>query len=368
MSNRNYELKEENKNLPIYSFSKLSTYNHCKYAYFLSYIRHIKSRQNVYGATGESAHNAAQDIVKGVLTNEEAYNRFYDELDETLEILGLNFPTEKSGTNYRECVGDFILRYKPNHKKYDIEKGFDVQVADTKSVLKGFIDLIVYNDDETIDIVDYKTSSLFSKKDLEEKKMQLLAYAYALQKEYGYKINRLYFNMLKYCNIEWDEINSKKQLVHKTLKADRNCICEKLKATTKRLLKKMGLDDNEIEIRIDNMIKNNKIDELIKDKFTITDYCVDIPFEESDIQEFIDFFTNTIKDINERCIGLDKENPSDENFPHVKIDKGSEFFCNLLCGHNCKYFEEYKEGNKNSYKNRKKGKKNIKDDDLDDLL
>ena len=119
MSSRNYELKEENKDLQVYSFSKLSTYHHCKYAYYLQYVKHIRGRQNVYGATGESAHNAAQDLVKGKINNIQAHDRFLQELDETLNILGLNFPTEKSAKNYKECVGDFILRYKPKHQKYD---------------------------------------------------------------------------------------------------------------------------------------------------------------------------------------------------------------------------------------------------------
>ena len=239
-------------------------------------------------------------------------------------------------------------------------------MIDSNSVMMGFIDLIYWNEDGTIDVVDYKTSSQFSKKDFEEKKMQLLAYAYALQKE-GFKINRLYFNMLKYCNLEWDEINSKKQLVHKTLKADRNAVGLKLKATAKRLLKKKGLDELEIETRIQKMIETNIIDDLLIDMIEVTDFCVDVPFDESQIKDFVNWFESTIKDINDRCRDLDVDNPSDKNFPPIKIDKGSEFFCNLLCGQDCKYFEEYREGNKNSYKNRKK-KVELLEDDLDDLL
>ena len=365
---RNYQLKEENKGLPVYSFSKLSTYHHCKYAYFLQYIKKIKGRQNVYGATGESAHDASQDLVRGLINNDEAYDRFMTELEDTLEILGLKFPTEKSGNNYKECVGDFILRYHPKHDKYDIERGFDINVGDSKSVMMGFIDLIYWNEDNSIDVVDYKTSSLFSKKDFEEKKMQLLAYAYALKQE-GFKINRLYFNMLKYCNIEWDEINSKKQLIHKTLKSDRNMVGDKFKNTAKRLFKKMGIEEFEAEMRISQMIETNILDKELVKKYSIqiTDYLVDVPFEESDIKEFINWFEDTIKDINKRCNCLNKENPSDANFPPLEINKGSEFYCSMLCGQDCKYFNEYKNGNKNSYKNRKiqKQKEEI---ELEDLL
>lgn len=166
-----------------------------------------------------------------------------------------------------------------------------------------------------------------------------------------------------------DEINNKKQLVHKTLKSDRNATGTKFKNAAKRLYKNLSIEEFEAEIRINEMIATNIIDEILVDKFNIiiTDYYVDVPFEEDDIKEFIDFFESTIKDINKKCIELDRENPSDEKFPPIEINKSSEFFCNLLCGQDCKYFNEYKNSNKNSYRSRKKQEK-IDEIEIEDLL
>ena len=55
------------------------------------------------------------------------------------------------------------------------------------------------------------------------------------------------------------------------------------------------------------------------------------------------------------------------NFKPIEIKKGSDFFCQNLCGKGCKYFKEYSEHDANSYKNRKKKEKE-EDDELDDLL
>jgi hypothetical protein len=166
--------------------------------------------------------------------------------------------------------------------------------------------------------------------------------------------------MLKYCKIEWQEINSKKQLVDKSTKCERNIIGDKLKATARRLLKKEGLDELEIENRVNHMIETNIIDELIVDRFTISDYEVDVEYSDESIQEMEEWVDNIINEIN-------KNGKSKNYYKCVELNKGSEFFCSMLCNKPCKYFEDYKNNNKNSYRNRKKKEKQ-EDDELDDLL
>lgn len=346
---RNYKFKNNIKDIEKFSFSKLSTYDHCPYSYYLTYIKKIRGKDTIYGIMGTASHENAQDLVEKKIDNEEAVERFLNSLEEAENILEMRFPTDKTRGTYTECVSNFLENYNPNYKEFDIEKGFDTLIGETQTLVYGFIDLIIHKENGKIDVVDYKTSSDFSKKDFEKKKMQLLIYAKALQEE-GYQIDRLYFNMLKYCKISWQEINSKKQVVDKSTKCERNAIGDKLKAVSKRLLKKEGLDDIEIDMRIENQIKNNEIDELIADKFTITDYEVDVELNEKSLQEMGQWIDNIVLQI--------KQNKDlESNYSCVKLDKGSEFFCNMLCGKECKYFEEYKNNNENSYKNRKKKEK-----------
>ena len=356
---RDYQFRNNKEGKNIFSFSKLMTFETCPYSYYLSYIKHIRGAESIYSTMGTVAHESAQDLVEGNINNDEALERFETALEDSIDVLGLKFPTEKSGDNFKECMSEFLEHYKPNHDKYDIEKGFDVVMRDGKTLILGFIDLIIYNEDGTIDVVDYKTSSKFSKKDFQHKKMQLLIYAKSLLEE-GYKINRLYFNMMKYCTISWDEINSKKQLVHKSTMSERNGIGLKLKSVAKRLLKKQGLDENDIELRVDRMIETNTIDDLIADKFTISDYEVDVELSEESLEEMEQWVESIVNKTEE--LGKDEG-----NFKPIEIKQGSDFFCQNLCGKGCKYFKEYSENDSNSYKNRKKKEKE-EDDELDDLL
>jgi RecB family exonuclease len=359
MSNRDYTFKNNIKGKEKFSFSKLSTYSHCKYNYFLTYIRHIRGAESIYSSLGTEAHECSQDLVENKINNDIAVERFLTSLEDAETVLGLKFPTEKSGITYKECVTHFLERYQPKHKIYDIEKGFDTLVGRNKTLVYGFIDLIIHNENNTLDIVDYKTSSDFTKQDFKKKRMQLLLYAKALMEE-GYKINRLYFNMLKYCNITWQEIDSKKKLVDKSTKCERNAIGDKLKSVAKRLLKKEGLDENEIDIRVQRMIDMNEIDDLIKDRFTISDHEVDVELNEDSLKEMDDWIDSIIDEIK---INGDVE----ENYPCIELNKGSEFFCNMLCKKPCKHFQNYKENNDSSWKNRKK-KDTEEQDEFEDLL
>ena len=348
---RDYKFRNDKTGKEVFSFSKLSTFCTCNYSYYLSYIKHVKSKDSIYGKMGTIAHECSQDLVEGKIDNDEAIDKFETNLDDAINVLDLRFPTEKSGENFQECIVHFLENYKPDIKKYDIEKGFDVLIGNTKTLVMGFIDLIIYNDDGTVDVVDYKTSSKFNKHDFEKKKMQLIIYAKSLMEE-GYKINRLYFNMLKYCTIKWDEINSKKQLVHKSTMCERNKIGDKLKAVSKRLLKKKS--------KVNKMIQTNEIDEELKDVFEIVDYEVDVDFSEQSIKEMENWIDDIINTIN----SFGKE---EENYKHTDIKKSS-MFCKSLCGKDCKYYKEYESNDKTSYRNKKKIEIEKEDEEFDDLL
>lgn len=68
--------------------------------------------------------------------------------------------------------------------------------------LQGIIDLLIYNEDGTVSIRDYKTSSKFANADLEEKGRQLILYGLAME-QLGYKVKDLAWEMLKYVEISY---------------------------------------------------------------------------------------------------------------------------------------------------------------------
>lgn len=101
-----------------------------------------------------------------------------------------------------------------------------------------------------------------------------------------------------------------------------------------------NLDEMEIDILLDDAVKNNDISNLpdyIKDKYWIEDCYVEYEVDEEKIQELKDYVNNTIKLIESK----DVNNPDDWKPLNIHNDS---FYCNHLCNHRstCKFLKEYK--------------------------
>lgn len=187
------------KNKELYSFSKLNAFHQCPYQYYLNYILKEEGKQNVYGYLGGVVHDLCEKLSKEEMTLEDAIDKWFEEIDK-LEESDMKFPTEKSKIAYIECVSDYLEYFTPlPGKEIHTEEYFILDVEGNS--LRGFIDFYsVDHENKTIDLIDYKTSSKFSKKDLESEKVyQLILYGMYLEKKYPeYKINNVGFDMLKY--------------------------------------------------------------------------------------------------------------------------------------------------------------------------
>lgn len=178
-----------------YSFSRLENFNNCKRGYYYTYIQKIRGGENIYSYLGTIAHEIVQDIIENKETKENGVIRFTNAVEEA-DMLGLVWISDKVKQNYTECVTHFIENFTPlQNDTIHIEDYMEVNIDGI--ILRGYIDLwYILND--TLYIVDLKTSSKFSKLDLIHKQRQLLLYALALKEKYiNYKI-KLQFNMLKY--------------------------------------------------------------------------------------------------------------------------------------------------------------------------
>lgn len=180
----------------LYSFSRLTTFHTCKYSYYLTYVLKLKRENNIYGFLGGKVHEILESLQREEISNYEAIDKFNNNF-ECGEILGMDFPTESSKEKYKMAITNYLENYKRvDVDEYYIEEYFEIPIGGVK--MRGYIDLYTISDG-VIDVYDYKTSSKFSKKDLETKKLQLIIYAIALQKKYpNLKIRNLYFDMCKY--------------------------------------------------------------------------------------------------------------------------------------------------------------------------
>lgn len=181
----------------LFSFSKLTTYHTCPYSYYLTYIEKAKRKDNVYSFLGTTIHSLLEELQSGRITTDGAKKEFLNKFIDT-EILGYDFPTENSSVNFKECMIEYFENYTPfKNVEYHIEDYFEESIGDV--VLRGYIDIYTIEDGKYIDVYDYKSSSKFTKKDLEVKKLQLIIYGIALKKKYPDKVIRsLNFDMCKY--------------------------------------------------------------------------------------------------------------------------------------------------------------------------
>ena len=273
-----------------YSYSKLSCFEQCQRQYYYTYILKKESGDNIYSLAGTALHNSVEAMQLGEIDNKEAEKRFLDEL-ELAECFGYEFMSDKIKHNYVESLKHYLRHYKPidGDVRIEIEKEF---TADFKGhLVKGFIDLLIIHPDNSVDIYDYKSSSIYDKKKMIEHSKQLLIYSYAMEQE-GYKVNSVQWAFAKYAKI-------------------------KTKRSTKNILR-CDLDENQ------------EFEECL----------VSYPVTEETLQECEDWVCDIIEQIEAK--GEDEEN--------WITNCDSSFFCNTLCGH-CKYCPKAK-SLKNSFFNR----------------
>lgn len=325
------KLKEEGHT--IYSISRLNTVDECGWEYWQTYKEHLASKDNIYGFTGTRIHKCLEDIQNGIKVD------FPKEVDKMLaeaQMLDITFPTENIETKWKKDIISFAHNYvAPTYNKVETEKLFLVEI--NGHYLQGIIDLLIYNEDGTVSIRDYKTSSKFTNADLEAKGRQLILYGLAME-QMGYKVKDLAWEMLKYVEISYKLKNGKTR----TTIAERGYILEKLKSDiTKELKALKQYDGLQIEMMVDEAIENNSFDNLpqsIRDKYTIKDYICYYDFTEERKRETQAFIQAKIEDIE-----MFEDN---KNWWEPKeITPYTSFYCNFLCSHreHCEYFQDFLE-------------------------
>jgi hypothetical protein len=216
-------------------------------------------------------------MIQKQITNKEAVTQFIEAIDDA-EMLDLPWMSENVKNNYVDCVSHFLENYNPiNNDTIQIEDFVEMEVNGI--IMRGYID-VWYRIGEEIYIIDLKTSTKFSKKDLPKKSRQLLFYGLALSEKYpDYKIN-LQFNMLKYV------------------------------------------------LKNGKLLERNKLDILDESP----DGIVNVDFTNENIEDLKKYITETVSEIN-------SINKSDIVYWNMDNNPEKDFFCKNLCGHRNKCLE-----------------------------
>lgn len=311
------ELRE--KRIVCYSISRLNTVDECGLEYWKTYVEHLPTKDNIYGFTGTKIHSCLESLQNGINVD------FPTEIDKMLneaKFSDIKFPSEKIENSWVKNIKSFAQNYiKPKYNKVETEKKFLFEIDGI--YMQGIIDLVIYNEDGTVSIRDYKTSSKFSNSELEEKGRQLILYGLAME-QMGYKIKDLAWEMLKYVEISYKLKNGN----IRTTIAERGFILEKLKADiTKKLKGTKEYTDLEIEMMVTEAISNNTFDNLpgwIRESYDIHDYIWYYDFTTERMLETESFIGAKVGDIEGFKNNKDWWEPKE-------ITPYTSFYCSNLC-------------------------------------
>ena len=204
------KVTEQDKNLPVFSYSKMEVFKNCPFQYKLKYIDKKYSKDtSIALELGSLCHYVLESKGKMIVSGETVdYEKLNDilmngvtETDEKTkeELLGVNQLKRKyfevwheadnaSGASYDEKIKlfDKVLHdemeetdWKPTY----FEKPFEF-VWDNKVILKGFIDRIDTKDGQ-YRTVDYKTSKKVYEQSKLATSLQFGVYALAILNEFG---------------------------------------------------------------------------------------------------------------------------------------------------------------------------------------
>lgn len=344
------KIPKEFEGKTIYSISRLDKFEECPYSFYLIYKQKVKGKPNIFSLLGSTIHNILESLQFEKISKEDALVKFYNAVFEYTNILDYKFTSDKVANNLIGSISHYITNYKPiKCKKFESEYQFYTTINDI--VLTGFIDGIIVLDNDTVHIIDYKTSTKFNKTELIKKGRQLVLYAYALEKERDIKVSSVAWNMLKYVIVTWKGATKPRSMM--MLRTE---IVKALRSELKKQLRKLNYSDIEIELILDEAEKKNDLNLLPHDlakQFNINDAIIEYTYNEDTKQELINFVTNTVSDIESRsniedeweCRDIDKEN----------------YYCSVLCdvSTHCKHYKSWVERNADSF-----NEKSNNDEDL----
>ena len=166
-----------------WSFSRLQSWENCKYGWFLSYIEKREGEQNGWAEAGSLGHSLLEDYALGKLKADQLEYEWLLRYDEEVTSPFANFVINLH-EHYKYKVAKYLKIFKGfSGDVQDVELEFLYNLPDG-SKFKGFIDLISKKDDELL-CVDHKISKKFTRKKLKDKQKQIQMYAPAMKDKYG---------------------------------------------------------------------------------------------------------------------------------------------------------------------------------------
>lgn len=296
------------------SWSKYHCYKQDHWEAFLKYVLHEKEdRTNgIYAVSGGYCHDIIEKFYKDEIKYEDMIDSYEDSLL-TMNIAELKYDrndsekNEKIANKYENCICHFFRNHDVIKQPHRIEHFITIRIS-KDIVLQGYIDFLFtekYQDEDgnertMVRIIDWKTSTKYTGKKIDEECGQLVIYAEGIRQALGIPLEDIVceWNFLKYVTVTYEQKNGTLKDRH----IERNSIGENLVNTAKMWLKHFGYEDD-IETYVDTMILDNTIDCLpkeVREKFTIRDCYVEVPLSEEKIKELKADIVDVIHDFRQK--------------------------------------------------------------------
>jgi len=181
--------------MAVYSHSKLSTFENCKYKYKLHYIDNIKPefKATIETFMGSRVHETLEKLYKDLKFMKK------NSLEDLLRYLNNQWEKEWADNiiinkkeygkeNYKKMAEKFITDYYHHHKPFNDIKIIDLETEDKLKLSNGSsyhirIDKFGYKDDVYY-VCDYKTNSSLKTQEKADQDRQLAMYALWVNKKF----------------------------------------------------------------------------------------------------------------------------------------------------------------------------------------
>ena len=339
------KIKKKHGVVRLWSWSKMNTYMTSKFEYLLKYI--LKSKEDrcdsCYTTLGTICHDTLEKFYEGKIKYEDMIEDYNDGFTTAITIADLKFnrsDAEKNksiGEKYNENLVHFFKNHVPYKYKLLVEKPIVVNIDG--NVFVGYIDGSYKDDDDVYTILDFKSSSIYTGKTLEENSGQLTIYGIGLH-QMGIPLDKIRccFNFLKYCTIKYQL--KKGDIKYRNV--ERCKIGESLQSNAKMWLKEFGYEPDEY---LKELLDTNSIDclpEKVKEKYEITDCHVDIGFNEKLVQKWTDIITTTLKDIELRENDYEETKALECFWDDEESVKAQSYYFANLCAYSASKHLPYK--------------------------
>lgn len=301
----------------LWSFSELEQWNGCQLSYKLQRIDRVPQLHSSYSFYGSLAHDIQESYVLGNIEYKDMLKQFKTKL-ERLKTLGVLLPKDRKGgltiqENYEKCLKDYF-----RHNYTEISKDVRVEVEVLNQIgehwILGYIDYLKINRKENgkfyVDIIDFKTSTIFTKDEMKDKARQLILYKILLEKSFpNIIVERVGWDFMKYVNVYYNSKSSKKSRKDNYIEPYYD-----------KLIEELG-EDKEKEIQ--KWIRTKTIPKEYQYLLNVQNCYVYYFVTQEDIDDITTYVENTTKDIQATIESGEFSNRDYAN---------EQFFCDNLCG------------------------------------